>query len=133
MGGWGAEEDEGADRADGTDVAATYILSYGLEHHENRLYGNMGLLSKKSEWVKEFGGINLKAFDHFFKTLSPERKFLEDFTFATRGDLRPNIFEVLKFRPSLPQGVECRGIHVTLKNMFIFPEPKLLEAMSIRV
>ena len=40
-----------AEGADGTDMAAIHILSYGLEHHENRLYGFMGLLSKKSEWV----------------------------------------------------------------------------------
>ena len=51
---WAAEEDEVDEGDDGADVAATYILSYGLEHHGNRLYGYMGLLSKMSEWVMAY-------------------------------------------------------------------------------
>ena len=49
-----AEEDEGgevAEGADGIDMAAIYIL---LEHHGNRPYGVMELLSKMSDctvWV----------------------------------------------------------------------------------
>ena len=34
--------------AEGADVAAIYIVIW-LEHHGNRLYGVIGLLSKKSD------------------------------------------------------------------------------------
>ena len=46
---------EGADRP---DVAALYIyIVMRLERHGNRLYGFMGLLSKKWDWI-EWSGVD---------------------------------------------------------------------------
>ena len=42
---------EGAEGADGTDMAAIYILSHGKNAIGNRLYGFMGLRSKN---IKNF-------------------------------------------------------------------------------
>ena len=40
-----------AEGADGTDMAARYILSRGKNAIGNRLYGFMGLRSNMWEWV----------------------------------------------------------------------------------
>ena len=50
----------GAMGADGTDVTAIHIYIYivmRLERHGNRLYGFMGLLSKKWDWI-EWSGVD---------------------------------------------------------------------------
>ena len=47
-----AEEGKVAEGADGTDMAAIYILSYGKNAIGNRLYGFMGLRSKMSDWME---------------------------------------------------------------------------------
>ena len=48
----GLRGDEVAQEADRTDVTAIYIVIW-LEHHLNRLYGVIGLLSKKCEWMDD--------------------------------------------------------------------------------
>ena len=44
-----ADGAEGVDVAEGADVDAIYIFIW-REHHWNRPYGVMGLLSKMPEW-----------------------------------------------------------------------------------
>ena len=59
----GDEADKGADK---TDVAAMHIyILIWLEHNRNRLYGAMGVLSKKSDgWVTGWSGYPLDCCDY---------------------------------------------------------------------
>ena len=42
--------------ADGTDLAAIYIMSYGKNTIENRLYGFLGFPIKMTDWMGEWSG-----------------------------------------------------------------------------
>ena len=59
-----AEGGEVVEGADGTDMAALYILSHGKNAIGNRIYGFMGLPSKTSDWMVEWSGYPLDYYDY---------------------------------------------------------------------
>ena len=56
--------DEGDEEANGTDMAAIYILSHCMNAIGNRLYVFMGLPSKMSDWMVEWSGYPLDSYDY---------------------------------------------------------------------